>query len=383
MLSLGSIVYGQVTDYYKYFRTDSAYVYSWDNLTSDWKAVAVQEYSYENGVLLSILTSEFISRTVQSRTNYSYNSEGLVNEVVSYVYNNGWVAVARNLYFYDLQNRYSEIQVQRWINSVWVDDRIQMNYVYDENNRQTEYQSIYWRNNAWTTPTTEYSYYNAEELLIRREAVYANGTIDYQVLYEYDQFDVLSEVYAQYPSSTGWLNWWLASYGYNPCGLKLSQTQYSGSGTSWLPNNRVVSYTYFKADLCPDRKVPVCQNGTTIYVKKTVVPTRLANGDCIGVCPDSKGEKKNHKESINDQLKSIPFVVYPNPATDKITVQTNDTEVSINRIELADLNGTILRVISNPDNTNNIIYRRGLLSGQYILRIYLDGEAYNMNVIFN
>lgn len=371
---------GAPSEYYKYFRTDSAHVYSWNSVISQWTPSSVQLYSYNQGQLLLLTTLDYITRAEQGRTEYLYNSSGRLDTEVNYFYNGGWIASTRLIYSYDQEGRVSEIRIQKWNNSIWIDDRIQMNYVYDSNSRQMEFQLIYWRNNAWTLPTTDYSFYNDNGLLIRREAIYPTGSTDYQVIYSYDAFDVLSEVYSQYPIPTGWQNWWLINYQYNPCGLKVSQVRYTGVGSEWVPGSRVVSFSYFKPDLCPDRKVPMCQNGTTIYVKKTVVPTRLAKGDCIGTCPDTKGESKSiEKISENKNLKA-PFSVYPNPATDHINVRQLNNEEQISRVELSDMNGKLMRVISNP-GSETTIYKRELASGQYIIKIYAR-ETYTLQVIF-
>jgi len=293
-----------------------------------------------------------------------------------------WVALTRILYSYDESGRYSEIRIQKWINSEWVDDRIQMNYVYDELGRQLEYQMIYFRNNAWTDPTTESSYYNADGLLERREAVYFNGNTDYEVIYTYDGSKLLSESYSRYPSGNGWFNWWLVDYEYNYCGLRLALVRYNGSGTEWIPSTRTVNYTYFKPDLCPDKKVPVCHNGNTVMVKKTVVQTRLNHGDCLGECPDGKGSQQVIKKSERTVQPEIPFTIYPNPATDQITIASNGYDDKISKVELTDMNGTILRSETINDDGNIVIPRNDLITGQYLLRIYGD-QVYSMIVIFN
>lgn len=369
---------GAVNEYYKYFRTDSTYVLTWDVSTSSWVPGSIQLYQYDAGKVTSLLTLDFATRAYQAKTDYIYSTDGLVESETNYAFNNGWVLLTRLLYSYDEFGRYSEIRIQKWTNSQWADDRIQMNYVYDEAGRQLEYQSVYYRNNTWTDPTTEYSYYNSDGLLIRREAIYYTGSTDYQVIYTYEAFDLLSEASAQYPSGTGgWLNWWLVDYGYNPCGLKISQVRSNGSGTEWIPTTKTINYTYFKPDLCPEKKVPVCHNGVTISVKKTVVQTRLNHGDCIGACPGDESPLKN-----DVVLKSYsPFTIYPNPATDKITVARNGNDDRISKVEIMDLNGNILRSANFNNNGELTIFRNGLMSGQYLLRIYGD-QTYNMIVVF-
>lgn len=380
--SLNQIVSGAVNEYYKYLRTDSAHVYTWNAATSSWLPGSVQLYTYDKGKMTSVLTIDYASRALQARTDYLYNTDGLMSAETSYAFSgNTWVTLTRNLYSYDQLGRYSEIRIQKWINSDWADDRIQMNYVYDEFGRQMKYQAIYFRNNTWTDPTTEYSYYNADGLLERREAIYYNGNTDYEVIYTYDGSQLLTEAYSHYPSGSGWINWWLVDYEYNPCGLRLVQIRFNGSGTEWIPSARVVSFTYFKPDLCPDKKVPVCRDGNTVMVKKTVVQNRLDHGDCLGPCPDSKGSAAVKMKSAGTGP-ALPFTIYPNPATNQITVVRNGYDKSISRVELTDMNGNTMRSEFVSDDGDIVILRGGLMSGQYIVRIYGD-QVYSMIVIFN
>lgn len=381
--SLNQIVSGAENEYYKYLRTDSAHVYTWNAATSSWLPGSVQLYTYVEGKMTSVLTIDYASRALQARTDYLYNTDGLMSTETSYLFSgNIWVTLTRNLYSYDELGRYSEIHIQKWINSDWVDDRIQMNYVYDEFSRQLKFQAIYFRNNTWTDPTTENSYYNADGLLERREAVYFNGNTDYEVIYTYDGSELLAEAYSHYPSGSGWINWWLVDYDYNPCGLRLEQVRYTGNGTEWVPSARVVSFTYFKPDLCPDKKVPVCRDGSTVIVKKTVVQNRLNHGDCLGPCPEGKGSNSPAKKSAKTEQSEIPFTIYPNPATDRITVVRNGYDENISKVELTDMNGRTLRSEVVSDDGDIVIPRNGLISGQYLVRVYGD-QVYSMIVIFN
>ncbi|MRR21554.1 T9SS type A sorting domain-containing protein [bacterium] len=369
-------------DYLNYFRTDSAYVYNWNSSAGTWVPVSVQQFQYDNGILLNIYSSDYTTRALQGRSEYAYNSEGLPESVVNYYYSGGWVAASRNLYFYNTLGQVSEIRVQKYSNNSWNDDRIQMNYVYNISGNVTEYQMIYRRNNEWTLPTTDYSYYDEAEKLIRREAIYPSGETDYQILYSYTRFNLLSEMYAQYPGSGGWNNLWKADYQYNPCGLKISQVQYAGSGPDWIPNTKTVSFTYFKPELYPARRVAICHKGETLIVIKFAVQEYLDRGDCIGPCPEIDGSEGNENGDIASMLPEQPFIVYPNPAGEHITVSLRKgQEPDFTRIELLDFRGTVLRTINTFGEEQVTIPRDGLAGGQYFLRVYA-GEVYNLLVVF-
>lgn len=377
-----AISYSAIDEYLNFFRTDSAYVYNWNAINGEWIPASIQKYNYDGGRLLNVVMVSYTSRTEQAKVEYQYDVDGLLSSATNYAYNNGWLPSIRNLYSYDSQSRISEIRVQKISGTDWVDDRLQLNYVYDAQGKVTEFQMIYWRNDQWTLPTTDHSYYDSNNKLIRREATYSTGITDYQIIYTYDLFNLLSEMYAQYPSSGSWNNLWKTDYQYNPCGLKISQVQYAGSGSSWIPNTLTVNYTYFKPDLCPEKKLPMCHNGKTIIVKKTVVQNRLDHGDCLGPCADGKGSIAVKMKSGVTEQPAVPFTIYPVPATDHITVARNGYDSNISKVELIDMYGHILRSEIVSDDGEVVIPRNGLISGQYLVRIHGD-QVYSMIIIFN
>ena len=380
----GIKVSGAASELLKYFRTDSAYVYSWNSVNSSWAPASVQLYGYSGGRITNLLAVDYTTRANQNKTEYLYNLAGQLEYEVNYYFDGIWKESTRNVYSYDEQNRISVIHIQKWINSDWADDRIQQNYVYDEYGRQTEFQAIYWRNGAWTSPTTDYSYYDPDGNLIRREAIYYTGRTDYQVIYTYNQFDVLSEAYSQYPGAVAgaWQNWWLVNCQYSNCIIKQSQIQYIGSGTQWIPGTRTEYFTYFRPELWTDGKVPVCRNGKTKYVDKNAVQNRLDHGDCLGPCPGTEGSSGVIKGSGVQMSKNIPFTIYPNPASERVTIKQKKNDAEISKVELMDMNGNLLRSESACNTGEVTIERGGLISGQYIVRIYGE-QVYNLIVVFN
>lgn len=368
-------------DITKYIKTDSTHVYSWSSTENGWIPSSVQLYTYNAGRVIRILTLNYTTRAEQSKTEYSYNAAGLADTITNFSFNNGWTALTRNVVFYDLQKRITEIWIQKWTSGIWMDDRKQNNYVYDEFSRLLEFKSIYWRSNTWTQPSIDYSYYDEQGKLIRREAFNPNGSLDYQVICNYDGTNLLSEMYAQYPSGTGWQKWWLMNYQYDECGFKISQVQYAGSGTEWIPNTKVVNYSYFKPDLYPDPMVPVCHYGKTMYVIKKVLKRHLAHGDCLGPCPETKGSQSELKGAATEKLSEVPFTIYPNPASERITVLRNGYDHGIWKVDILDMTGNLLRSETVSGSGEVTIERGGLVSGQYIVSIRGD-QIYNLIVVF-
>lgn len=188
-------------------------------------------------------------------------------------------------------------------------------------------------------------------------------------------------MYAQYPSGTGWQKWWLVNYQYDGCGFKISQVQYAGSGTEWVPNTKVVNYSYFKPELYPYPNVPVCHNGNTMYVIKKVLKRHLAHGDCLGSCPETKGSNSDLKGAATEKLSTVPFTIYPNPASERITVLRNGYDHGIWKVDILDFTGNLLRSETVSDSGEVTIERGGLVSGQYIVRIQGE-QIYNLVVVF-
>jgi hypothetical protein len=365
-----------------YIKTDSTHIYSWNAAESLWIPSSVQLYTYNAGKVIRIVTLDYTTRYEQSKTEYSYNTAGFADTITNYSFNNGWTALTRNVVFYDLQQRITEIWIQKWTSGIWTNDRKQNNYIYDEFDRLLEFQSIYWRSNIWTQPSIDYSYYDAQGKLIRREAFNPNGSLDYQVICNYDGNNLLSEMYAQYPSGTGWQKWWLVNYQYDGCGFKISQIQYAGSGTEWVPSTKTVNFSYFKPELYPDPKVRVCHNGHTIYISKKALQSHLNHGDCLGSCPETKCTKPAFKRAVNNVLSEVPFTIFPNPASERITIKPNGYNAGISKVDILDMNGNFLRSKTVSNSGEVTIERGGLISGQYILRIHGE-QTYNLIVVFN
>ena len=171
------------------------------------------------------------------------------------------------------------------------------------------------------------------------------------------------------------------NYQYDDCGFKISQVQYAGLGNDWVPNTKTVNYSYFKPELYPYPKVPVCHYGNTMYVIKKVLKRHLAHGDCLGACPETEGSQPALKEAMIDMNSEIPFTIYPNPASDRITVLRNGYDPGIWRVDILDINGNLLRSETVSDSGEVTIERGSLVSGQYIVKIQGE-QTYNLIVVF-
>ena len=130
------------------------------------------------------------------------------------------------------------------------------------------------------------------------------------------------------------------------------------------------------------KKVAICHNGHTIYVSINAVKAHLAHGDCIGECTVEEKPDYRHGYDDQDNHEKPPFTCYPNPGRDKITIKFDKDECKdLKRVELMDFYGTLLKTFNVKGNGDLTIYRNGLHSGKYYLRV--GGEKiYSAVVIF-
>jgi hypothetical protein len=78
------------------------------------------------------------------------------------------------------------------------------------------------------------------------------------------------------------------------------------------------------------------------------------------------------------------IVIYPNPATDRIYIKSNEIS-KISRIELLNTIGKTVRVVENPVSTFNEISLKvaDLPSGMYFVRVLAEGNIQTMRVLIS
>jgi hypothetical protein len=369
-------------NYKDYFRSDSAIVYLWDTGIKDWVLDSKQVYFYgASGKLDSVIVTSLVSDFTLSKSEYLYNEEDLLETSTNYSWNGTWTPTSRDLITYDENNNYSEIVVQSWRANNWVNIRLQKYTKFNLDGAITEFQMFDWGNNDWVYHLTDYWFYDENGQLIKRLAFLPDSSAYYQILYRYNEDGLRTEMYAQIPSGSNWINSWLQEYEYSDCGIQLSQIQYVGIGTDWVPSMKIVFFNSFNSTAFPGKKVPVCHNGHTIYISKNALKAHLAHGDCIGECTVEKNpERRGFDEK--EKPEKPPFTIYPNPAREKITIKFTSYECEeFKRVELTDFNGKLIRYFNIEDNSDLTIYRNNLLPGTYYVRL-AGKEVYSAVVIF-
>ena len=83
--------------------------------------------------------------------------------------------------------------------------------------------------------------------------------------------------------------------------------------------------------------------------------------------------------SLSNNIIDLNYIVYPNPFTDYTTIKLTDT-FQIQKIELIDIHGRIVRTVDNVNSNTVTIYTDNLQSGIYFIRIHSD-DTYVKKVI--
>jgi hypothetical protein len=109
-----------------------------------------------------------------------------------------------------------------------------------------------------------------------------------------------------------------------------------------------------------------------ICVDTNAISSHLEHGDYIGVCDFNKSTDPEVKEDV-----SLYFNLYPNPATNRVTVEFESNAENSYTIELDDLTGRTLIAYQGKavmgENTSEIALA-GIYRGIYLLKLILDGK---------
>ncbi|NJC28145.1 T9SS type A sorting domain-containing protein [Neolewinella antarctica] len=68
---------------------------------------------------------------------------------------------------------------------------------------------------------------------------------------------------------------------------------------------------------------------------------------------------------------AIALTIFPNPATDQFTVEVAESEL-IRSVQITDIEGRIVRTISNINSNRTVVNREGMPRGVYIVQLRLD-----------
>ncbi len=349
---------------------DSTYTYTFNSAGNTWDFAGASYSFYISGLLDSIISTDNNFLPI-AKSIYTYDN-GVISEASSLVAANGSMVQSQHeIFYYNDNSQLAERIVTKWITGSWRN----LNwffYQYDDNGRLIVYDRDYWTLNGWIDFSVDSLFYDGQSRLVKRSAwSIPNGKYITRSLYEYNDFGQRIHQIRQDYLNDEWVNIRKTNYQYNPCGTQtVTITEKWANGAWQYDLKTVVFYHYTMED--DRKKVPVCHKGQTIFVLGRALSIHLAHGDCLGSCIGNIPviDTKSGNAGLNS--KSVPFIVYPNPATERVTVKMKETDCPISSIELLDYTGRVIRSLNPGDQIEITLNLNNLRSGNYILRVTSD-----------
>lgn len=224
----------------------------------------------------------------------------------------------------------------------------------------------------WYDFSNHFYEYDAWGRLTLLYGKYINGPVYWERTSVYDSDGQLTQRYLRqlkYDPAAGQnilANITFESYSRNIFG-NISEILYHGwNGTGWELNGKAVyHYSFLKG-----RKVAVCHKGRTLYLPADAVEARLRHGDSLGPC------------SCGQQEEKATFTIYPNPASDHITIRFSDNGIRYTGGALISHDGRMLQRFRYNGEGQTMLDISGLRNGTYYLIMYRpDGGSDSQSLI--
>lgn len=350
---------------------DSIYNYSFNRESNQFILATINHYYYGNGLLDSLIVIT-AGRVPVSRTVNYYSGE-VLNQTRTYVWKaERWVQSQNQEMFYDDYGRLMARVVTQWKSDHW-ENLNTFTYYYDDNERLVLYHRDYWVNNIWTDFSADSLFYDQEGFLAERSArLTSSGEYVTRILYAYGTTGLKLSQTRQDFLNAAWVNAIRTNYFYNDCGTQVSILGEKWLNENWEKDSR--SDIFYHYEVNPGvKRIPVCRDGRTVYVQAKYLVKYLALGDCLGECLSQQSSPEyDVKPTVGNKDKEVPFVVFPNPANDHITVRITDSGCPVARMELLDYYGRSLRSIDTYGQEMMTMDIGSLSGGNYILRVFAD-----------
>lgn len=349
---------------------DSTYTYTFNTVSNAWDFTGVSYSFYISGLLDSTLTADN-KRVPIAKSIYTYDN-GVISEVNSLVVTNGSMVQSQHeVFYYDAYNLLTERLVTKWIGGNW-QNLNWFRYIYDDNGRLFVYDRDLWTAGGWVDYSADSLFYDESSRLFKRSAwSISNDKYITRSFYTYNLFGKKIYQIRQDYINDKWVNIRRTNYQYNDCGTQTGTVTAKWTNGAW--QNDFKTTVFYHYSLADDRKkIPVCHQGHTTTVRGEDLALHLGHGDCLGGCirDNSIPVAKSADTGLNN--KSVPFIVYPNPATERLTIQMQETDCQVSFIELFDYSGRVIRSVNAGDQTEITLDLNNLSSGNYILRITSD-----------
>ncbi len=328
--------------------------YEWDDDKNDWESTFIVDISYgSNQQPASLITLQWDSDSDEwqkyFKAEVAYNSDGNIQQSTIYMWDSssdGWLNVG------DMELTYDSVgNLIMDITSIF-GMKSKTEYSYDTNgNFIMEIMSDWDTDNSKWVGNEKAEYpYDAQ----------GNQTID--ILYIWDE------------SSAEWIKDEMTERRYDANG-NMSQESHSvweQSGNSWVNSTReeyICDKNYDLSDLIlpPDNEVYVNQIHMVTKVFYYSWDSSSSNWDLGG---DANAYYSEHDMTIAAELNGAVIRIYPNPATDFVTIDLQQISNPV-QFELIDIQGH--KIMSREIVNTEIISLKGLSEGLYFYNL-LSGE---------
>ncbi|MFM9027384.1 MAG: T9SS type A sorting domain-containing protein [Bacteroidota bacterium] len=316
---------------------------TWDGTI--WVNDARYVYAYDsNNNLLSRTYKSWdgTAWTNSSRRNCTYDA---LNNLLSATYQNwygsSWINASNYLYSYAANGNCLDEVIQVWGSSAWADDSRNF-FTYDSNNNRVSETSQYWDGTSWSD--------------------------SYRFVYTYDANDnMLSETYQSLIGAV-WTDGYRTVYTYDANNNVLTETNQDWVSTYWA-NSYSSSKSYDAND----------------YLTSTVQQFYDLSGFIV-VSGDSTNYYFNTVTGTNTAFGEIKnTVVYPNPASENLSVDIKLSKATDVMLQLKDIIGKniiepiLLKNVSGIQTRS--IPTSQLPNGVYFLEVIADGLRTTEKVI--
>lgn len=365
---------------------DSTYEWQWDTLSSGWKIAA-------KGI------------------DYIYDSKNnLTSDIWQNWNGNVWVNSNKYLNTYDGSNNCTIALSQTWNGSAWVNSD-QYTSSFDANNNQTAWLAQNWNGSAWVN-SDQYTYsYDANNILTIELYQTWNGSgwvNQNQDTYSYDSNNNRTGDLYQSWNGSGWVNSGQWSFTYDANNNLISELFQSWNSSGWV-NSILTTYSYDSknnltsdlfqtwngsawANYMKDLNTYDSNNNLINDLRQIFNGTTWVNYDQFLFSYDASKIENNYSAKywdntgtavtsgdsisyyyhtvmgINDLSSNVSTVkIYPNPATDKITIELSEAIKECN-LAIIDVEGQqlIIYVVTRQQMQVDI---SSLPQGLYFIRL--------------
>lgn len=376
-------------------------------------------YTYENDTLLKqklLSGMNFPTFDWQEvfKSDFDYNVSNLLETMTTYEkeeFKADWTPLEKLSLTYDEYGNLKDITDKMYdtINLTW-NNELFISYMYDDNQNLTEYIRQDWDAQAsnWVNDEKQISTYNTLGLkteMVEFDALGSSWTLAYKIEYTHNAQSQMTQQIRYTRNST--LNTWESSSktesAFDDFGNLIESNIYTWNSTSleWEIRDkflRIYNSNYPFGDLV----LPWNCFLFSYYWSSPIVPEPYYNFDMIspqftsmllsltfqrwmesGSYWDTRKETEyyysDHITSILESGSSAELKVYPNPASDYITIDWEDRGVQFD-FELFNLLGTPVMSI---DNATKRIEIKGITPGLYMYRIYNKDQEFKGKLLIS